>query len=121
MVSFSQVWQLPDNYGDEFLFGQGPLNHAVPSALFCNVRLAIGRVLHESGSAGTIDEILEDEKKFNDGNLEVDYWSRVSAAYLERELRDLPRIDRGITLQGDEIDSDYEEHIPTVRLHFLST
>ncbi|KAK9243413.1 hypothetical protein V1506DRAFT_493855 [Lipomyces tetrasporus] len=112
---------LRHNDGDELLFGQGPLNHAVPSALFCNVRLAIGRVLHESGSAITIDEILEDEKKFNDGNVEGEYWSRVSAAYLQRELRDLPRIDEGIRLQDDEMDSDYEEHIPSARLHFLCT
>ncbi|KAK9313077.1 hypothetical protein V1522DRAFT_393905 [Lipomyces starkeyi] len=84
---------LRHNDGDQLLFGHGPLNHAVPSGLFCNVRLAIGRVLHESGSARTIDGILEDETRVNDGNLEGDYWSTVSAAYLERELIDLPEID----------------------------
>ncbi|KAK9374213.1 uncharacterized protein V1513DRAFT_446356, partial [Lipomyces chichibuensis] len=113
---------LHHNDGDELLFGQGPLNHALPAALFCNVRLAIGHVLHESGSARAIDEILEDEKKFNDGDLEGDHWYRVSAAYLERELRDLPMIEKGIRLQDDEIDADdCEQHIQTASLHFIST
>ncbi|KAK9388845.1 hypothetical protein V1515DRAFT_614356 [Lipomyces mesembrius] len=41
--------------GEELLFGQGPEQVALPSALLCNIQLAVGRVLLASGAAETID------------------------------------------------------------------
>ncbi|KAK9260761.1 hypothetical protein V1519DRAFT_484075 [Lipomyces tetrasporus] len=71
----------------------GPQDHALPSPLFCNIHLAIGRVLHESGVARLIDEIQQDENDVKDGHVEGDRCLAVSASYLERELRGLQRDD----------------------------
>ncbi|KAK9320272.1 hypothetical protein V1517DRAFT_329791 [Lipomyces orientalis] len=86
--------------GEEVFFGQGPQHHPLPSALFCNIHLAIGRVLHEGGVAGMIDVVLQDEDELNHGNMDGEDSVRVGASYLERELRGLQRTDdSGIHLQ----------------------
>ncbi|KAK9489624.1 hypothetical protein V1508DRAFT_406954 [Lipomyces doorenjongii] len=48
---------------------------------------------NKCGIAGLIDKILQDEEEFNIGNVEGDYWLRVSASYLQRELRGLQEVD----------------------------
>ncbi|KAK9251892.1 hypothetical protein V1507DRAFT_259910 [Lipomyces tetrasporus] len=58
-------WSLPPTFsrhfeGEELFFGQGPEHVALPSALLCNIQLAVGRVLRASGAAETIDKIEED-------------------------------------------------------------
>ncbi|KAK9351645.1 hypothetical protein V1523DRAFT_441760 [Lipomyces doorenjongii] len=68
-------------------------NIALPSALLCNIQLAVGRVLRASGAAETIDKILESEENLSCGNLEGEYGLRVGASYLERELRALQGLD----------------------------
>ncbi|KAK9349632.1 hypothetical protein V1523DRAFT_443088 [Lipomyces doorenjongii] len=93
-----QRWSLPPTFsrhfeGEELLFGQGPEQVALPSALLCNIQLAVGRVLRASGAADAIDKILEDEEDLSCGNLEGDYGVRVGASYLERELRALQKLD----------------------------
>ncbi|KAK9359747.1 hypothetical protein V1504DRAFT_425036 [Lipomyces starkeyi] len=107
--------------GDELFFGQGPEQVALPSALLCNIHLAVGRVLRASGAAETIDKILEDEDDFNCGNLEGDYGVRVGASYLERELRALQGLDElAIDRQDGIMDSDSEEDLP-VTTHAICT
>ncbi|KAK9241970.1 hypothetical protein V1506DRAFT_556294 [Lipomyces tetrasporus] len=74
--------------GEEICFGQGSNPDIVkPSPLLCNLHLAVGLVLHNSGVAEMISQILQDEDLFNDGNVEGDYWFQVSASLLERKLR----------------------------------
>ncbi|KAJ8098925.1 hypothetical protein POJ06DRAFT_213263 [Lipomyces tetrasporus] len=105
------------NDGEEVLFGQRSQNHALPSAVLCNLHLTIGRVLHDSGIAAMIDEILQDVDEFNAGNLDGDYSLRVSASYLVRELRALQSLDElGIDSQHDEADLDNEEVLPIHRI-----
>ncbi|KAK9481666.1 hypothetical protein V1527DRAFT_478953 [Lipomyces starkeyi] len=72
--------------GEEILFGQESHENAKPSPLLCNVHLAVGLVLRNSGAAEMISKILQDEESFNDGNVDGDYWYQVSASYLDREL-----------------------------------
>ncbi|KAK9428348.1 hypothetical protein V1505DRAFT_416931 [Lipomyces doorenjongii] len=94
------------NDGDEIFFCQESQGIANPSALFCNIHLAIGHVLHDSGIAGLIDKILQDEEELNIGNVEGDYWLRVSASYLQRELRGLQEVDdSAIELDHNTTDS----------------
>ncbi|KAK9235235.1 hypothetical protein V1525DRAFT_434851 [Lipomyces kononenkoae] len=47
---------------DEPDFGQGPAQVALPSALLCNIQLAVGRVLQDSRATEAIDKVLEDEE-----------------------------------------------------------
>ncbi|KAK9234636.1 hypothetical protein V1525DRAFT_391257 [Lipomyces kononenkoae] len=54
----------------ELVSGQGPAQIPLSSALFCNIQLAVGRVLRASGAAEVIDKILEDEESLSCGNLE---------------------------------------------------
>ncbi|KAK9386656.1 hypothetical protein V1515DRAFT_639564 [Lipomyces mesembrius] len=104
--------------GEELFFGQ---EVALPSALLCNIQLAVGRILRASGAAETIDKILEDEDHFNCGNLEGDYSLRVGASYLERELRALQGLDElAIDRQDNIMDSDSEEDLP-VTTHAICT
>ncbi|KAK9386350.1 hypothetical protein V1515DRAFT_587501 [Lipomyces mesembrius] len=99
--------------GEELFFGQGPEQVALPSALLCNIQLAVGRVLRASGAVETIDKILEDEENLNCGNLEGDYGLRVSVSYLERELRALQGLDELVIDQQDSIvDPDSEDVLP---------
>ncbi|KAK9312476.1 hypothetical protein V1522DRAFT_371985 [Lipomyces starkeyi] len=106
--------------GEELFFGQGPEQVALPSSLLCNVQLAVGRVLRASGAAETIDKILEDEENLNCGNLEGDYGLRVSASYLERELRALQGLDElAIDQQDSIVDPDSEEVHPTTTRHTI--
>ncbi|KAK9354302.1 hypothetical protein V1523DRAFT_408473 [Lipomyces doorenjongii] len=115
-LQFSQHFE-----GDELFFGQGPERVALPSALLCNIRLAVGRVLSASGAAETIDKILEDEDDFNCGNLEGYYGLRVGASYLERELRALQGLDElAIDRQDGIIYSDSDEDLP-VTTHAICT
>ncbi|KAK9234003.1 hypothetical protein V1525DRAFT_452936 [Lipomyces kononenkoae] len=107
---------------DELLFGQGPEQVALPSALLCNIHLAVGRVLRASGAAEAIDKILEDEESLSCGNLEGDYGLRVSASYLERELRALQGFDELVIDQQDSIaDPDSEEVLPVTARHRICT
>ncbi|KAK9350154.1 hypothetical protein V1523DRAFT_446765 [Lipomyces doorenjongii] len=76
--------------GEKVVFGQQSHRIAPPSPLFCNPHLAVGRVLHASGAAEVIDKILKDEDEFHDGNVEGDYWLRVSASYPQRKLMQNP-------------------------------
>ncbi|KAK9368253.1 hypothetical protein V1509DRAFT_609772 [Lipomyces kononenkoae] len=108
--------------GGELFFGQGPAQVALPSALLCNIQLAVGRVLRASGAAEAIDKILEDEESLSCGNLEGDYGLRVSASYLERELRALQGLDELVIDQQDNIaDPDSEEVLPVTVRHRIST
>ncbi|KAK9242094.1 hypothetical protein V1506DRAFT_113671 [Lipomyces tetrasporus] len=104
------------------LFGQGPERVALPSALLCNIHLAVGRALRASGAAETIDKILKYEEDLNCGNLEGDYGLRVSASYLERELRALQGVDElAIDRQDGIMDSDSEEDLPATTRHTICT
>ncbi|KAK9494052.1 hypothetical protein V1508DRAFT_454895 [Lipomyces doorenjongii] len=110
-----QRWSLPPTFsrhfdGEELLFGQGPEQVALPSALLCNIQLAVGRVLRASGAAEAIDKILEDEEDLSCGNLEGDYGVRVGASYLERELRALQGLDE-LAIDGQEVTSSSSEII----------
>ncbi|KAK9324479.1 hypothetical protein V1517DRAFT_49340 [Lipomyces orientalis] len=108
--------------GEVVLFGQGPQNHALPSPLFCNIHLAIGRVLHESGVARLIDEIQQDEDELKDGYVEGDRWMAVSASYLERELRGLQRDDdSGIDLEYDDTDKGSQGRFPIASFSTMCT
>ncbi|KAK9241924.1 hypothetical protein V1506DRAFT_509955 [Lipomyces tetrasporus] len=99
--------------GEAVFFGQGPQDHALPSPLFCNIHLAIGRVLHESGVARLIDEIQQDENDLKDGHVEGDRWLAVSASYLERELRGLQRDDdSSVDLEDYHTDTESQERFP---------
>ncbi|KAK9323689.1 hypothetical protein V1517DRAFT_319572 [Lipomyces orientalis] len=104
--------------GEELFFGQGPEQVALPSALLCNIQLAVGRVLRASGAAEAIDKILEDEESLSCGNLEGDYGLRVSASYLDRELRALQGLDElAIDPQDSILDPDSEELLPVTTHH----
>ncbi|KAK9234726.1 hypothetical protein V1525DRAFT_391146 [Lipomyces kononenkoae] len=108
--------------GDELFFGQGPEQVTLPSALLCNIQLAVGRVLRASGAAETIDKILEDEESLKCGNLEGDYGLRVGASYLERELRALQGLDElAIDPQDSIMDPDSEEVLPVTSRHRICT
>ncbi|KAK9364460.1 hypothetical protein V1509DRAFT_636304 [Lipomyces kononenkoae] len=108
--------------GDELFFGQGPEQVTLPSALLCNIQLAVGRVLRASGAAETIDKILEDEESLNCGNLEGDYGLRVGASYLERELRALQGLDElAIEPQDSIMDPDSEEVLAVTSRHKICT
>ncbi|KAK9347914.1 hypothetical protein V1522DRAFT_399795 [Lipomyces starkeyi] len=108
--------------GDELFFGHGPEQVALPSALLCNIHLAVGRVLRASGAPETIDKILEDEDDFNCGNVEGDYGLRVGASYLERELRALQSLDElAIDRQDGIMDSDSEEDRTVTTHHSICT
>ncbi|KAK9251860.1 hypothetical protein V1507DRAFT_463328 [Lipomyces tetrasporus] len=108
--------------GDELFFGQGPEQVTLPSALLCNIQLAVGRVLRASGAAKTIDKILEDEESLNCGNLEGDYGLRVGASYLERELTALQGLDDlAIDPQDSITNSDSEEVLPVTSRHRICT
>ncbi|KAK9496288.1 hypothetical protein V1508DRAFT_401568 [Lipomyces doorenjongii] len=99
--------------GEELFFGQGPKQVALPSA---------GRVLRASGAAETIDKILESEENLSCGNLEGEYGLRVSASYLERELRALQGLDELAIDQHDSIvDPDSEEVLPVTTRHTVCT
>ncbi|KAK9357155.1 hypothetical protein V1504DRAFT_126741 [Lipomyces starkeyi] len=82
------------NDGNEIFFGRGSRSQPLPSPLFCNIHLSIGRVLQESGAANAIDKILEAEYEFNNGNMDSDYSQQVSASYHERELKGLETADK---------------------------
>ncbi|KAK9384912.1 hypothetical protein V1515DRAFT_541028 [Lipomyces mesembrius] len=108
--------------GEELFFGRGPEQVALPSALLCNIQLAVGRVLRASGAAETIDKILEDEENLNCGNLEGDYGLRVNASYLERELRALQGLDElAIDQQDSIVDPDSEDVLPITTRHTVCT
>ncbi|KAK9310928.1 hypothetical protein V1524DRAFT_340952, partial [Lipomyces starkeyi] len=89
--------------GEEIFFGQESHEVAKPSPLLCNVHLAVGLVLLNSGAAEMISKILQDEESFNDGNVDGDYWYQVSASYLDRELTALQGFD---TLAMDDNTDD---------------
>ncbi|KAK9372948.1 uncharacterized protein V1513DRAFT_427024 [Lipomyces chichibuensis] len=106
--------------GEELFFGQGPEQVTLPSALLCNIQLAVGRVLRASGAAETIAKILEDEENLKCGNLEGDYGLRVNAAYLERELRALQALDDlPIDAHHSIVDPDSEEVLPVASRHTI--
>ncbi|KAK9489265.1 hypothetical protein V1508DRAFT_378123 [Lipomyces doorenjongii] len=108
--------------GEVVLFGQGPQGHALPYPMFCNIHLAIGRVLHESGVARLMDKVQQDEDDLKDGHVEGDRWLPVSASYLERELRGLQTDDEsGIDLQDDETDIGSQELFPTASFRTICT
>ncbi|KAJ8097629.1 hypothetical protein POJ06DRAFT_261939 [Lipomyces tetrasporus] len=115
-------WSLPQVSrhfdGEELLFGQGPEHVALPSALLCNIRLAVGRVLRACGAAETIDKILQDEEDLSCGNLEGDYGVRVGASYLERELRALQGLDE-LAIDGQEVIMDSEEDLSVTTRHII--
>ncbi|KAK9365640.1 hypothetical protein V1509DRAFT_660790 [Lipomyces kononenkoae] len=79
--------------GEEINFGQASREVALPSSLLCNLHCTIGRVLWTSGAAENIARALADEDELKDGHVDGDYWHRVSASYLQRELRALSGLD----------------------------
>ncbi|KAK9243573.1 hypothetical protein V1506DRAFT_493556 [Lipomyces tetrasporus] len=87
--------------GEEIIFGKASRSIARPSPLLCNLRHAIARVLWASGAAENIARALEEEDEFKDGHMEGDYWQRVSASYLQRELRALPGLDE-LAIDGQD-------------------
>ncbi|KAK9428403.1 hypothetical protein V1505DRAFT_315833 [Lipomyces doorenjongii] len=100
--------------GEEITFGQASGEVALPSSLLCNLHYTIGRVLWTSGAAENIAKALADEDELKDGHMEGDYWHRVSASYLQRELRALSGLDElAIDRQNDSRDSDADIH-PTI-------
>ncbi|KAK9372328.1 uncharacterized protein V1513DRAFT_384959 [Lipomyces chichibuensis] len=92
--------------GEEILFGQVSHEIAKPKPLLCNVHLAVGLVLRNSGAAEMISKILQDEESFNDGNVDGDYWYQVSASYLDRELIALQGFDTLAMDDNTEADTD---------------
>ncbi|KAK9234126.1 hypothetical protein V1525DRAFT_428687 [Lipomyces kononenkoae] len=96
--------------GEEIYFGQGS-NPAIvkPSPLLCNLHLAVGLVLRNSGVAEMIIRVLQDEDLFNDGNVEGDYWFQVSASLLERKLRAVQVSDESVI--DDKMDADTNGNI----------
>ncbi|KAK9235894.1 hypothetical protein V1525DRAFT_451718 [Lipomyces kononenkoae] len=66
---------------------------ACPSPLLCNLHHAIARA-------------LADEDELKDGHMEGDYWNRVSASYLQRELRALPGLDE-LAIDGQDDDERF--------------
>ncbi|KAK9349819.1 hypothetical protein V1523DRAFT_421705 [Lipomyces doorenjongii] len=80
---------------------------AKPSSLLCNIHLAVGRVLWASGAAEVIAKIIEDEEEIKAGNFEDEYWSQVSASYLQRQLRSLQDLDH-----NGRWDPGVEENLP---------
>ncbi|KAK9360191.1 hypothetical protein V1504DRAFT_455751 [Lipomyces starkeyi] len=104
--------QLHDE-GDEIIFGRQSRRIPPPSPLFCNLQLAVGRVMRASGAAETIDMILKDEDEFNRGSVEGDYWHRVGASYLRRKLGALQGCDR---LSADRYDDDINSSDEDLRI-----
>ncbi|KAK9320191.1 hypothetical protein V1517DRAFT_354647 [Lipomyces orientalis] len=105
--------------GEEILFGQESHEIAKPSPLLCNVHLAVGHVLRNSGAAEMISKILQDEESFNDGNVDGDYWYRVSASYLDRELTALQGFDT--LAMDDNMDADTDGNLSRSSRHTIST
>ncbi|KAK9489171.1 hypothetical protein V1508DRAFT_393964 [Lipomyces doorenjongii] len=94
---------------EEIIFGQASRSVARPLPLLCNFHHAIARVLWASGAAENIAKALADEDELKDGHLEGDYWNRVSASYLQRELRALPGLDE-LAIDGrDDTEALYTE------------
>ncbi|KAK9311099.1 hypothetical protein V1524DRAFT_83290 [Lipomyces starkeyi] len=104
--------QLHDE-GDEIIFGRQSRRIPPPSPLFCNLQLAVGRVMRASGAAETIDMILKDEDEFNRGSVEGDYWHRVGASYLRRKLGALQGCDK---LSTDRYDDDINSSDKDLRI-----
>ncbi|KAK9319145.1 hypothetical protein V1517DRAFT_333500 [Lipomyces orientalis] len=97
--------------GEEINFGQASREVARPSSLLCNLHFTLGRVLWTSGAAENIARALADEDELKDGHVDGDYWHRVSASYLQRELRALSGLDELATNgQVDGRDSDADNH-----------
>ncbi|KAK9373656.1 uncharacterized protein V1513DRAFT_142957 [Lipomyces chichibuensis] len=98
--------------GDEILFGHECQEIAKPSSLLCNVHLAVGLVLRNSGVAEMIGKILQDEDDFDDGNADGDHWFQVSASYLDRKLRALQDFD-GLNMDetDDTMDADTDGNL----------
>jgi hypothetical protein len=51
------------NDGDEIVFGEGTKGHLLnlPEPAFCNLKLAIARVMHASGAAEIFDQLYHDD------------------------------------------------------------
>ncbi|KAK9312676.1 hypothetical protein V1524DRAFT_438478 [Lipomyces starkeyi] len=97
--------------GEEINFGQASREVAIPSSLLCNLHFTLGRVLWTSGAAENIARALADEDELKDGHVDGDYWHRVSASYLQRELRALSGLDElAADGQVDSRDSDADNH-----------
>ncbi|KAK9241563.1 hypothetical protein V1506DRAFT_510306 [Lipomyces tetrasporus] len=101
--------------GTAVTFGQNSRDVAVPSPLLCNLHVAIGRVLHASGAAETINKILQDEEELKDGDVEGDYWLGVGASYIQRLLRNLQWSDELATDRLDDENSDGNDAISLAR------
>ncbi|KAK9319196.1 hypothetical protein V1517DRAFT_60403 [Lipomyces orientalis] len=87
----TEVLRHRDN--EEIIFGRASRSVARPLPLLCNLHYAIARVLWASGAAENIANALADEDELRDAHMEGDYWDRVRASYLQRELRALPGLD----------------------------
>ncbi|ODQ68729.1 hypothetical protein LIPSTDRAFT_7488 [Lipomyces starkeyi NRRL Y-11557] len=104
--------------GEEIYFGQGSNPDIVkPSPLLCNLHLAVGLVLRNSGVAEMISQILQDEDLFNDGNVEGDYWFQVSASLLERKLRAAQVSDESVI--DDKMNADTNGNLSVHSHHTL--
>ncbi|KAK9323787.1 hypothetical protein V1517DRAFT_257446 [Lipomyces orientalis] len=101
--------------GDVLLFGWKSHLVPCPSALLCNIHLAIGYVLRESRASPMIWAILDDEEEFNSGNTDGDYWQVAGASHLERKLRGL-----ALTNYSDMYGPDEEGRLVTDN-HVMTT
>ncbi|KAK9245092.1 hypothetical protein V1506DRAFT_506947 [Lipomyces tetrasporus] len=107
---------------EEIIFGQASRSVARPLPLLCNLHHAIARVLWASGAAENIAKALADEDELKDWHMEGDYWHRVSASYLQRELRALPGLDElAIDGQDDTEDLYTEERNRASSRHTVVT
>ncbi|KAK9370742.1 hypothetical protein V1509DRAFT_616705 [Lipomyces kononenkoae] len=72
--------------GDQVIFGTGPQGNAVdlPDGELFNIHLSIVRVLHASGAGEVINNILQDEEKYNDGVVEDEASAARISAYAIR-------------------------------------
>ncbi|KAK9340341.1 hypothetical protein V1521DRAFT_362445 [Lipomyces starkeyi] len=103
---------------EEIYFNQGSNPDIVkPSPLLCNLHLAVGLVLRNSGVAEMISQILQDEDLFNDGNVEGDYWFQVSASLLERKLRAAQVSDESVI--DDKMNADTNGNLSVHSHHTL--
>ncbi|KAK9234859.1 hypothetical protein V1525DRAFT_349445, partial [Lipomyces kononenkoae] len=90
--------------GDQVNFGTGPQGNAIdlPDGELFNIHLAIARVLHASGAGEVINNVLQDEKNYNDGIVEDEASAaRISAFALRVALLRMQ--------SGDSIESVSED------------
>ncbi|KAK9367470.1 hypothetical protein V1509DRAFT_150387 [Lipomyces kononenkoae] len=94
--------------GEPVIFGTGLEGNTVdlPDGELFNIHLAIARVLHASGAGKVINNILQDEENYNNGNVKDEASAaRISAFAVTMALLGMQSGNSGNSMEASEDDS----------------